>query len=71
MDWRLLVEVRIANIGIPLDNFFLAVFQFEEEEKFGLESWQTSVMCIMGELAGGGSLVCFPYAQLFYYRIYK
>ena len=33
VDWRLLVEECIANIGIPLD-----------------------VLCIMGELAGGGSV---------------
>ena len=39
VEWILLVEERIANIGIPLDIFgFL----------------QTSLICIMGELAGGG-----------------
>ena len=48
MNWRLLVKERMANIGITLDvlNFFLCVFG----------CLQTSLLCIMGELAGGGSV---------------
>ena len=51
VDWRLLVEECIANIVQLLDFFwFFAVLMVI----FG--SLQTSRLCIMGELAGGGSL---------------
>ena len=52
----LLVEERIANIGIPLDVFGFLQFwwflRFEFVQVFG--SLQTSLMLIVGESAGGG-----------------
>ena len=60
VDWRLLVEERIANNGIPLDvfcccrldEFFFLVLKKKKNQAFW--SLQTSLLCIMGELAGGG-----------------
>ena len=57
MDWTLLVKELNANVGIPLDvyaisntfcvcNFFLLI----------LASSQTSLLCIVCELARGGSV---------------
>ena len=59
MGLRLPMEDHIINIAIPLDIFvfFLHIYFFF----FGLKkiSWvisslRTSLLCIMGELAGGG-----------------
>ena len=56
MDWRLLVEERIANLGTLLpffcrfDDFFWILIYIHF-----VGSLQTSLLCIMGELAGGGS----------------
>ena len=47
---------HIANIGIPLDMFSFLLFQwffFYNVPVFG--SLQTSLLCIIGELAGGGT----------------
>ena len=59
IDWRQMVEECIANIGIPLD-FFLAVLPFQWFFAFlvfwGFGSLQTSLLCIVGDLAGGGSV---------------
>ena len=54
VDCRLLVRERIANIGIPLDIFndFLRFEIF-----WGVRVFVTSLLRIMGELAGVGSLV--------------
>ena len=50
VDWRLLVEERIANIGIPLD--ILGSLPFEDFYNFDIfhdfGSLQTSLLCIMG-----------------------
>ena len=56
MDLRLLVKEGIANIGIPLDIFcrFLVLMNFEVLIFCVLGSLQTSVLCIVGELAGEG-----------------
>ena len=43
MDWRLSVKEHIANIGIHLEIFVISLFA-------------NQLMCIMGELAGGGSV---------------
>ena len=59
VDWRLLVAERIANIGIALYIFgLLAILMI-----FGVLTcfwifWvcRTSLLCIMGELTGGGSV---------------
>ena len=56
---RLLVEERIANIGIPLDVFvfFVVSMIFCILKNFlGFGSLQTSLLCKLGELAGGGSV---------------
>ena len=57
VDWRLLVKYCIANIGIPLDIYFFSDF-FYVCNFFLLVSGslQTSLLCIIGELAGGGSV---------------
>ena len=53
MDWRPLVEERIANVGVPL---VLGYNDFWRLEFFHvLGSLQTSLLCIVGELAGEGS----------------
>ena len=58
VDWRLLVKEHIANIGILLDILCFGCFDdflcFDIFWVFG--SLQTSLLCIMGELAGGGFL---------------
>ena len=55
VDCRLLAEERIAYIGIPLDVF--AFCCFNDVLCFCvLGSLQTSLLCIMRELAGGGSV---------------
>ena len=58
VDWRLLVEERIANIGIPLDILGFCCFKdFLRLEIFWVFGFlRTSVLCIIGELAGGGSV---------------
>ena len=56
VDYRLLVKGRFAKIGIPLDVFgfgFLITFCVL---KFSFGSLQTSLLCILGELAGKGSV---------------
>ena len=47
VDWRLLVKKRIAYMGIPLGVPGFCCFLFLY--------LKTSLLCIMGELAGGGS----------------
>ena len=58
MDWRLLVKEHITYIGIPLEFFWLFLLNdflcFEIVMVF--LSLQTSLLCIGGHLAGGGSL---------------
>ena len=61
VDWRLLVKERIANTGIPLDVF--GFFKIKNKIKFpfwtnvpAFGSLQTSILCIMRELARGGSV---------------
>ena len=49
VDWRLLVEEHIANIGIPLYIFGYIPFHVSG-------SLQTSLLCIIGELAWEGSM---------------
>ena len=59
LDWRLLVRERIANISIPLNilRAFVVSMIFCELKLFrDFGSLQNSLLCIMGELAGGGSL---------------
>ena len=58
MDWNLLVQECIASIGIPLDIFgFFRLEDFLRYEMFSIfASLQISILCIMGELAGGGSV---------------
>ena len=57
MDWRLLVKGRIVNIGVPIYIFGFFKFQcFFAFKFFSRVFWslQTSLLCIMEELAGGG-----------------
>ena len=59
VDWILLVEERIANIGLHLD--ILAFCCFEDFSCVLNLFWifvslRTSLLCIMVELAGGGSV---------------
>ena len=58
MDWRILVEGRIANICIPLDVlefFFVSGFlNFYIYRVLG--SLRTSLLCILAELAREGSV---------------
>ena len=58
VDWRLLVEEHIANIGIHLEIFcvFFSFNDFWVLNFLGFASLQTSLLCIMGELAGGQSV---------------
>ena len=59
VDWRLLVKEHIANIGIPLDIFrIVIVFIIFCVLTFfwSFVSCWSSLLCIMGELAGGGSV---------------
>ena len=59
VDWILLVKECIANIGIPLDIFKFLAFQcfFCVWTFFWvLGSLRTSLLCMMEELAGGGSV---------------
>ena len=54
MDWRLLIIQRIANIGIPLDIFSDSII-FKSGHIFWVFGLlQTSLLCIVRELAGGG-----------------
>ena len=58
-DWRLLVYELFANIGIPLDNSAVLTIAKKENcvkkiQVFG--SLLTSLLCIVGELSGGGSV---------------
>ena len=58
VDWRLLVEECIANSGIPLDIFRSFLFQWLFSFCIFLcffGSLRTSLLCISGELEGGGS----------------
>ena len=52
MDWRLLLKERIAIISITLEVFVLCRFDIF----MGFGSLQISLLCIMGELAGGESV---------------
>ena len=56
MDWKLLVKERIYNIGTPLD--VLGFCRFVDVLRFESFFWslRTSLLCIVGELAGGGYL---------------
>ena len=58
VDWRLLVEERIANIGISQDIFGFLRFNFFLRLDIFWAFWslQTSLLCIMVEVAGGGSV---------------
>ena len=58
MDWRPLVEGRIANIGLPPHNFtfFFSFNIFVSQFFFGFVVSQTSLMCLMGWLEGGASV---------------
>ena len=55
---RLLVEERIANIGIPLHVLDFCSFDLVLLFEFiwVLGSFQTSLLCLVGELAGGQSV---------------
>ena len=57
VDGTLLVKECVANIGISID-VFLDVLKIVCIQIFFLifESLQTSLLCILGELAGEGSL---------------
>ena len=58
VEWRLLVEEHIANIGIPLDVIkFLLFLSFSVFLFFYFYFWlfETSLLCIMEKLAGGRS----------------
>ena len=54
VDWSLLVEESIANICIPLDIFGFLTYQWFFSSFFSwvFGSLQTSLLCIMEELAG-------------------
>ena len=56
VDWRLLVKGRFAYIDIPLEIsgflLFRLIFGFQSYFEFLL----TSLLCIMGEIEGGGSV---------------
>ena len=57
VDWKLLFKECIATIGIPLDIFGFLLFQWLFAFWIflgGFGSLQTSLLCIMEELAGGG-----------------
>ena len=55
MDFRFLVKELITNIGISLDRFFVVMTTFVIF--FGdFRFLQTILLCIVGELAGGGSV---------------
>ena len=56
VDWKLLVKEHIANIGIPKDFFFLDTMIIGNLKICHFLCLQTSLLCIMGELAGGGSM---------------
>ena len=57
MDWRLLVKEHIANIEIPLYLFLFVVLPIFAFRIFWIcECLLTSILCIMVELAGGGSV---------------
>ena len=55
VDWRPLVEGRIANIGIPPHNFSFS-FLFQWLFGFGFFSSLFLLHTSLGELAGGGSV---------------
>ena len=63
IDWRLLVRKRIANISkvrnlfggiltLFLSHFLGGKYAGSPRQKF--LSWQTSLLCIVGKLSGGG-----------------
>ena len=59
MDWLLLVEESVVNIGIPLDMLVLfktfsktCVYDFF----WFFETFQHSLLCLVGELSVGGSV---------------
>ena len=57
VDWIHLVKECIANIDIHLDIFAVLPFQWFVLKKFQvLGSLQTCLLCIVGELAEGGSV---------------
>ena len=54
MDWRLLVKERIAKIAKLRTPCF-----FKGKKQTGIwreKKWETSQLCILGELAKGGSV---------------
>ena len=59
VDWRLLFEELITNICISLESFGFCHFNDFWHLIFFrvLGSLRTSLLCIIGELAGGGSVV--------------
>ena len=56
MNWRLLVEERIVNIGIPLEIFSFNYLLCFELIFRGLGSLRTRLLYILGELAGSRSV---------------
>ena len=58
MDWRLLVEGCIANIGIPLEVFVFLSFDivFGFRFLFGFLVFANRPTVQNGEIAGGGSV---------------
>ena len=63
VDLRLLVKEGIADIGIPLDTFGFLPFQWLSAFVFFwfLGSLQTSLLCIIGELAWVWGCCCWRY----------
>ena len=62
VDWRLLVKERIAYIGMPKHNFSFFFPHFQDVWRLELfififQSLRTSLRCIMGDLAGVGSVL--------------
>ena len=55
VDWKLLVEERITYFDITLDIFEFCCFHdcFQFDIFGGFQSFQTSLLFIMGELVGG------------------
>ena len=57
MDWILLIKESITNIGKSEDLFRGGFNNFLcKQIKLGFGSLQTSLPCIVGKLAGGGSV---------------
>ena len=60
VDWRLLVQECITYVGTPVERFrfflFVSMLCFLLKKTLAGGSLQTSLVCIMGELAVGGSV---------------